>query len=135
MTLHRSDLNFKKFRKKYIFLTLSSFGYFEMPRKEPIFCELSKLFFNFKLFLSMSNIQYGSKRSKTIKWQKIHPKPLFSNRKKLLVVLFLPTFPVKKSHYHFQEKKKIEWLFCDRCFLFRKKQVNQPFPRKQDALN
>jgi hypothetical protein len=64
----------------------------------------------------MSNLQYGSKGSKTIKWQKIHPKPLFSNRKKLLAMLFLPTFPVKKSHSHFREKKKLNDSFATHAF-------------------
>jgi hypothetical protein len=64
----------------------------------------------------MSNKQYGSKRSKTIKWQKIHPKPFFSNRKKLLAMLFLTTFPVKKSNSHFREKKNLNDSFATDAF-------------------
>jgi hypothetical protein len=47
------------------------------------------------------------KEAKQLNGQKILPKPLFSNRKKLLAMLFLPTFPVKKVIIIF-ERKKIE---------------------------
>ncbi len=125
---------FKKIQKKYFFLTLSSFGYFEMPKKEPIFLEISKLFFNFKLFLSMSNIQCGSKGSKTIKWQKIHSKPSFQIEKNYQLCYFFPHSQLKKVILIF-ERKKI-WMTLSRQMLFiEKKQANQPFPRKQDALN